>query len=180
MPDNAICAPRPAMIQLSKVFGASLFPSFVILHRCGGSCSLQDAQHCTVTAKDAINAQILEIINQQIFFKDMKLYNHTACGCDCIKTASECDLQKQTWNTENCKCDCIEDGSQCDSATQSWDTTTCACKCDTAPQICDDPKREWDAENCGCHCKKSLQDHCTANNQPIDTVTCQCVNVNAL
>ena len=179
MPFNAHCHPRPALIELPRVFGTSLFPSFVILHRCGGSCSLEDAQHCAVTAQDAIKIQVLEIIHNNFLFKDMKLYNHTQCNCDCIQTASTCDSQTQDWNADHCKCDCIEDGSQCDAATQSWDGNTCACKCDSAPQICAHNKA-WDTENCGCHCKKILQDQCKANNLNIDPDTCQCLDVNAL
>ncbi|XP_020604729.1 vascular endothelial growth factor C-like isoform X2 [Orbicella faveolata] len=179
IPEDATCKPRPAIIELPRVFGTSLYPSFVILYRCGGSCSLQDAQHCAVTAQDAINVEVLEIIYKQWDFKSMKLYSHTQCSCDCIQTASDCDPQIQIWNADHCKCNCIEDGSQCDGATQSWDIKTCACKCDTAPQICAHNK-EWDAENCGCHCKKILQDKCKANNQNIDINTCQCLDVNVL
>ena len=177
---NRVCEPRPAVVELPRVFGTLLYPSFITLDRCGGSCSSQDTQHCAVTAQEAINIQIFEINHSQVFFKSMKVYNHTECNCDCIKTASDCDPQKQIWNGNHCECICIEDGSQCDSATQSWDARTCSCKCDTAPQICDHHYKEWDTENCGCHCKKALQDQCKANNQPIDTATCQCVDVNAL
>ena len=181
MPTDAICKPRPAMIELPRVFGISIYPSFVILHRCGGSCSLQDAQHCAVTEQEAHNVEILEITHQQWFFKGMKLYNHTKCKCDCVQTDNECNPQKEIWNPDHCKCDCIDDGSQCDLATQSWDDKTCACKCNSAPQICAHNK-EWDPENCGCHCKKilQLQDECTAINQPIDPTNCKCVDVSAL
>lgn len=179
MPEDAICRPRPTMIELPRVFGISVYPSFVILDRCGGSCSLQDAQHCAVTAQDATNVQILEITHQQWLIKIMKLYSHTHCKCDCVQTANECDPNKQIWSKDHCTCNCIENGSQCNSATQSWDSKTCSCTCDTAPQICAHNK-EWDHENCGCHCKKILQDQCTANNQPIDPTKCQCVDVNAL
>lgn len=179
MPIDATCAPRPTMIEIPRVFGTSVYPSFVILHRCGGSCSLQDAQHCAVSAQEVHDVEILEIIHQQWYFKKMKLYDHTHCKCDCIQTANECNPEKQDWNAHHCKCECKEDGSQCNLATQSWNDKTCACKCDTAPQLCAHNK-EWDHENCGCHCKKMLQDQCTAINQPIDPTNCKCVDVNAL
>lgn len=179
IPGDAHCAPRPATIKLPKVFGISNFPSFVILHRCSGSCSLQDKQHCAVTQQDAINVQILKITGNVPTFEDTKFYNHTGCGCDCINSASQCDPQKQTWNAGHCKCDCIGDGSQCDSATQIWDADACDCECNMAPQHCDDHKKEWDTKICGCHCKKSLQDQCALQNQQIDMATCQCFNVNA-
>lgn len=180
IPNDAHCEPRPALIELPRVFGTTLFPSFVVLHRCGGSCSSQDAQHCAVMAQDAINVQILKIIHKQVSFLGMTFYNHTHCGCDCILTASDCDPLIQTWNKDHCKCVCIGNELQCDSATQSWDNDACTCFCNTAPQFCDHPDKEWDTENCGCHCKKTLQKQCTENNQPINTATCKCIDLNAL
>lgn len=180
IPDNANCEPRPALIELPRVFGTTLFPSFVILHRCGGGCSLEDAQHCAVVAQDAINVVILEIIHKQASPLGMTFYNHTQCGCDCIHTASDCDPQKQTWNPHHCECVCIGNELQCDSATQSWDDNSCTCFCSTAPQFCDHPDKEWDTEKCGCHCKKTLQKQCKENNQQFNTATCKCIDVNAL
>ena len=180
IPINAICEPRPALIELPRVFGTTLFPSFVILHRCGGSCSLEDAQHCAVMAQDAINVVIIEMIHTQISFHRATFYNHTLCGCDCIQTASDCARQKKTLNPDHCKCVCIGNETQCDSATQSWDEDTCTCFCNTAPQFCDHPDKEWDTEKCGCHCKKTLQKQCKENNQQFNTATCKCIDVNAL
>ena len=177
LPGVAHCAARPTTIQIPRTFGVSIFPSYVILYRCSGACSLQDKQHCAVTVQDAINVQIMEITgSNNISFKGTKIYNHTGCACDCTNSASDCDPKKQTWNVGSCSCNCIEDGSQCNSATQFWDTGACQCKCSMAPQHCDDHNKEWNTEICGCHCKKILQDECKAQNQQIDTATCQCVD----
>lgn len=182
MPDEAFCSPRSTAVEIPRSPGVSIFPSYVVMHRCTGSCpSTQDTRHCTVTHRDAIDVLIVEVTSSDYTLQDMKIYNHTACSCDCIKQASECDAQKETWNAGICSCDCIQDGSQCDSLTQRWNANNCECECAIAAQICDDPTKEWDTEICGCHCRKSLQDHCTAQNQPIDTVTCNCIaDVNAL
>ena len=182
MPVDAHCAPRATTIKIPKIFGVSNFPSYIILHRCTGSCPLRDGQHCTVTQQDAINIFITEIKGNVADFKAMTVYNHTGCACDCSTTASHCDPNIQRYNGDLCKCECLQDGSQCDSATQNWDDNTCQCECNMAPQHCDDHNKEWDTKICGCHCKQSLKNNCIAQSKTIDTNTCQCVDkgVNAL
>ncbi|CAH3145993.1 unnamed protein product [Pocillopora meandrina] len=179
IPSESHCKPRPVAFRIPKSVHVRTYPDYVILNRCTGSCTAnQETQHCAVTAQDAINVKIFEIVGDQPYITNTVIYNHTACGCDCITKESDCDPQKQTWNENTCGCDCIASANSC-AANQKLDDKKCVCKCNEAEKHCDHVHKVWDTTNCGCHCKAILQDHCAAQNQLINSTTCECNSVHA-
>lgn len=180
MPKDAFCGLRQVAVRIPKGPGVRSLPDYIMLQRCTGSClTTQDTQHCAVTAQDAINVRIYEVIGKVFYPVDTVIYDHTACGCDCIKKPSGCDPKKQVWDAHTCGCKCKTDGSECNSMQRF---NKCECECKDAAQHCPNPGKEWDYKNCGCHCKKDLQEKCAAQNKPIDTKTCKCTGpgVNAI
>ncbi|XP_066024811.1 uncharacterized protein [Pocillopora verrucosa] len=179
IPSESHCKPRPVAFRIPKSVHVRTYPDYVILNRCTGGCTAnQETQHCAVTAQDAINVNIFEIVGDQLYITSTVIYNHTACGCDCITKESDCDPQKQTWNENTCGCDCIANANNC-AANQKLDDKKCVCKCNEAEKHCDHVHKVWDTTNCGCHCKAILQDHCAAQNQLINSTTCECNSVHA-
>jgi len=180
MPEDVFCDLRPTAVRIPKHPGVRSFPDYVMLHRCTGSCLYtQDTQHCAVTHQDEITVNIFELLGNIRSEKTIKLYNHTACACDCITKSSDCDPVKQVFDEGSCSCKCKSDGSECNSANQRWIQATCECECSFAPLHCNHNK-EWDPKNCGCHCKKSLQVSCEAQNRKIDPDTCECEDPNVI
>ena len=175
--NDAGCSPRPTAIQVPKDPLYTLtFPSYVILHRCTGSCvAHQNTHHCTVTHRNEMSIKVEKII-PGYYVGSVKVYNHTKCGCDCIKKESDCDLAKHVWNKDSCSCLCKHDGSlQCDMQIYRWNTATCECDCINPPTHCE-YKKAWDQKKCGCYCKQVYQGNCQSQNMNIDPNTCNCVN----
>ena len=172
-PQDAFCGPRPTAVAIPRHPGVKIFPNNIILQRCTGSCLFTpDSQHCAVTHQNEVTILIFDSL---VGWKNITVYNHTACACVCIKKPSDCDPVKHVWHAGSCACTCKSDGSECDSSKQRWIQGTCECECRSAPKVCDHPK-EWDPTNCECHCKKKLQDYCKSKNLTIDSNTCKCVN----
>lgn len=167
--------PHPTVVELHRDPGVQLLPPAIRLHRCVGACTLtQDHQNCTVTAQEEIVISVTEIIAGGTQLRNITVYNHTACACDCITRQSDCNQTIQDFDSDTCGCTCKQDGSQCSAAIQSWDSNKCECECVNS-LICDDSaNQEWNSEICDCDCKQKVKDRCPRKNKVLNESTCTC------
>lgn len=174
IPPN-ICRPFPTFVELQKPTHDQYSPNVVILHRCLGGCiGSQQLLNCTVKRQEEVVIQVLKINDLKLV--NITVYNHTACGCDCITRQSECDAKIHNFVQDQCKCECKQDkSSSCDSTKMSWKEKTCKCECNSAPKICDkSPNQEWNADLCECDCKQKVKDRCTRKGKALNKKTCEC------
>ena len=187
--------PHPTVVLL-KIPGSELIPSAIILHRCVGGCFQQLIENCTVTSQEELKINVHEITGGKSFQKTMIVYNHTGCGCDCIKRSSDCNKMNQYYDQLTCSCQCIQDGSSCDPVKQNWNDRTCQCECKMSAHNCDrnskwndqtcqcecklpplqcDKNREWNSQTCQCDlCAKKVKTRCARKGKVLNTKTCEC------
>ena len=134
----------------------------------------QQLLNCTVKRQEEVVIQVLKINDLKLV--NITVYNHTACGCDCIKRQSECDAKIHDFEQDHCKCKCKQDNSSsCDSTKMSWKEKTCKCECNSAPKICDkSPNQEWNADICECDCKRKVKVRCARKGKALNKKTCEC------
>ncbi|XP_032241035.2 balbiani ring protein 3 [Nematostella vectensis] len=115
-------------------------PTFVMLHRCAGSCD-QTYYDCQPVQSSSFYIPVDDVITNQVTM--VSVTNHTKCACSCkIPQPLTCGTDKQ-WNSAHCRCEC-RDPKPCDRPLEVWDPKTCSClmvRSDTGSRTLLDDKR---------------------------------------
>ena len=150
-----------------------LYPSALTLSRCAGGCYFTGYK-CTMKRQRESLVSVYEMTKGATIAKNIVVYNHTDCVCDCITRSSDCDALVHVYDPDTCSCMCKEDGSSCDPTKQTWNPYKCQCECNN-PVICDDAANlVWNETTCVCDCKKRVKDRCVRRNKVLNTSTCEC------
>ena len=186
------CHPFLTVVEVNKLHVKKPIPSHIKLHRCIGFCN-SDKINCTVTKQDEIKVRVFDVQNPPKVVT-LKMFNHTACQCNCTERASDCDAKIQEYDISNCACKCKLNGSHCSPA-QTWNDRTCQCECrsqetcrldqvwnDSACQCqcrnhdtCNATSSHiWNDSTCKCDCVKKVKDRCGRKGKVLNEKKCEC------
>lgn len=104
---KAMCEPRLTVISLEKEFPTKdLFPFFVQVYRCGGSCYIHPSdQKCSALTTNKIKIHgLFDRVNSKAV--TVTITNHTSCACACVKSLMDCRLELEDWKQNQCRCSC--------------------------------------------------------------------------
>jgi len=135
--NNEFCKPRPTLVAIDNP-DYNFFPYFVKLHRCGGSCDnvQPSVQSCT-----PLQYNIVPVTVQVIGTSETKIINeknHTRCGCECVVSPDNCNLELEDWRPDMCQCKCKYNDTTSKPCGQGmiWSKSYCRCRCNKAPEQC--------------------------------------------
>lgn len=177
MSHEFVCGrPFPTMVKLDRPVGVTYLPATVQLQRCVGDCPSQDHYNCTVMRQEEVVLTVVEVVGGSHYFKNITVYNHTKCGCACMKRKSDCNVTIHDYKSNTCSCECKQDkGSSCNPATQNWDRNKCKCTCKSAAKICDQTTNHvWNKDICDCDCKQKVKDRCARKGKVLNKNKCEC------
>lgn len=101
--DEAPCRSRPTVVAVSE--SHEYRPYFVILNRCGGSCSTHSPHFRTCKVKHwvAVNVVVRDAAGRET---TKTMANHTDCKCTCKSNPSMCNWSEpgQDWQPHRCTC----------------------------------------------------------------------------
>jgi len=101
----APCAPRLTLVQVDKEHPGTYYPYFVQVKRCGGTCNLHpDIQNCFPTSSEDVKIPLLDFHTNNAAI--LKFKSHTACGCGCVHSSDDCNLEFEKWDKYACRCVC--------------------------------------------------------------------------
>ena len=135
--DNELCKPRSTLVAIDKP-SFKFFPYFVKLDRCGGSCNnIQPSiKSCVPLQYNEVSVSVKMVSTGET--KIIKERNHTHCGCQCVITLDDCNLELEDWRPELCQCKCKfgdKPPTPCRDGFR-WSKKDCRCICDKAPETC--------------------------------------------
>ena len=135
--DNELCKPRSTLVAIDKP-SFKFFPYFVKLDRCGGSCNdIQPSiKSCVPLQYNEVSVSVKMVSTGET--KIIKERNHTHCGCQCVITIDDCNLELEDWKQELCQCKCRfgdKPPTPCRDGFR-WSKKDCRCICDKAPETC--------------------------------------------
>lgn len=136
---NEYCRARPTLVALDHP-KYDLFPFFVMLHRCGGSCgNIQPTQRECV-AVEYNDVEVHAFSPNTGTPQKVKLRNHTRCGEGCVAKPEHCNPITHRWDGANCDCQCMYNDSDPPKGTCGqgfiWNRGTCRCECGKVPEEC--------------------------------------------
>jgi len=144
---NEYCRPRPTLVPIDNP-NYKFFPYFVKLHRCGGSC---DTIQPSVQSCIALQFTEVPVTVQVVGTKKTKTIierNHTRCGCECVISPSDCNLELEEWRPDLCQCRCKYGDKPpvpCGNGLV-WSKNHCRCICNKEQEICP-PNKVWHWNN---------------------------------
>lgn len=175
--NNEFCKPRPTLVAIDNP-DYKFFPYFVKLHRCGGSCDnvQPSVQSCTPLQYNEVPVTVQVIGTSET--KVIKEKNHTRCGCECVISPDNCDLEFEDWRPDMCQCKCKYNDTPPVPCGQGmiWSRSHCRCMCNKVPEQCG-PNKVWSSKACGCVCKERRYRNCARRQKFVDEETCMCTNV---
>lgn len=173
--DNELCKPRSTLVAIDKP-SFKFFPYFVKLDRCGGSCNdIQPSiKSCVPVKYNEVSVSVKMVSTGET--KIIKERNHTHCGCQCVITLADCNLELEDWRPDLCQCKCKfgdKPPTPCRDGFR-WSKKDCRCICDKAPETCPSNK-VWSATECKCVCKDKKYKNCARQNKIVNEDTCRCM-----
>jgi len=140
------CAPKSTTHSLARL-GVAVYPSCVILRKCGGCCGA--GMECVAKATVNKTQPVLEYTGSSWIRYNRTFTEDDKCECDCIVKATDC-LPRQTYSKDNCQCECNLSAETCPSG-RHWSKQECNCICSNR-QDCTSSLRNWDESSCSCAC----------------------------
>jgi len=175
MLDNAFCAVRPALVPVDPQ-NHDYFPYFVTLNRCSGSCNTVPPNifHCVAKTQADVVVEAFSILSGVL--EQVTLKNDTACKCECVVKADQCDKEWQVYKPDRCRCECKYESENVQCAPNfKWNQEHCECLCDLEPQPCR-ADMFWSPQDCRCRCSGIDRDRCLRSGKVLDEEDCVCVD----
>ncbi|KAL9980734.1 hypothetical protein ACROYT_G009370 [Oculina patagonica] len=175
--NNEFCSPRPTLVAIDNP-NYKFFPYFVKLHRCGGSCDnvQPSVQSCVPLQYNEVpvTVQVIGTSATKVIMEK----NHTRCGCECVISPDDCNLDLEDWRPDICQCKCKYTDTPPVPCGQgmNWSKNHCRCMCNKEPEQCG-PNKVWSAKACGCVCKERRYRNCARRQKFVDEETCMCTDV---
>ncbi|KAJ7374008.1 hypothetical protein OS493_009336 [Desmophyllum pertusum] len=135
--NNEFCSPRPSLVPIDNP-NYKYFPYFVKLHRCGGSCDTiqPSVQSCIPLQYEEVPVTVKVVGTLET--KIIKEKNHTRCGCECVISQDNCNLEFEDWRPDLCQCQCKYGDTPPKPCEQGldWSKNHCRCMCNKTPELC--------------------------------------------